>query len=177
MLAPREDPDPTRWFVDEILPHRPALRAYLAGRFPMLADVDNLVEESLVRVMRVREKGTVASPKALFFTTARNLALDELRRQNIVTFQSITEPADSLVFTDNTDVAESVSKKQEFDLLTQAIQALPERCRQVVTLRTAYGLSQREIAEKLGISENTVEKQMSIGVRRCREFFARRGLP
>jgi DNA-binding CsgD family transcriptional regulator len=41
----------------------------------------------------------------------------------------------------------------------------------------AYGLSQREIASRLGITENTVERQMGKGIRRCTEFFARRGLP
>jgi RNA polymerase sigma-70 factor (ECF subfamily) len=46
-----------------------------------------------------------------------------------------------------------------------------------MTLRVAYGLSQREIAAQLGITENTVEKQMGNGIRRCTEFFARLGLP
>jgi RNA polymerase sigma-70 factor (ECF subfamily) len=89
----------------------------------------------------------------------------------------MTENPDSSVYRDNTDVVETVSKRQEFTLLTQAIQTLPERCRQVFTLRTAYGLSQKEIAAKLGISENTVEKQMGKGIRVCTEFFAARGLP
>jgi RNA polymerase sigma-70 factor (ECF subfamily) len=59
----------------------------------------------------------------------------------------------------------------------RAIQSLPKRCRQVFTLRIAYGLSQKQIAEKLGITENTVEKQMGKGIRRCTEFFADHGLP
>jgi RNA polymerase sigma-70 factor (ECF subfamily) len=70
-----------------------------------------------------------------------------------------------------------VSRQQELDLLREAIQSLPDRCRQVFTLRTAYGLSQREVAARLGISENTVEKQMAKGLERCTEFFARHGLP
>jgi RNA polymerase sigma-70 factor (ECF subfamily) len=43
----------------------------------------------------------------------------------------------------------------------------------VLTLRRLYGLSQREIAARLGISENTVEHQVTIGVRKCTEFLAR----
>ena len=177
-MAP-EDTNQTRWLTEEVLPHRPALRAYLLGRFPTLPDVDDLVEESLVRVMHSHEHGDVVSPRALFFATARNLALDAMRRQRTVKFEPIAEMSDTSVYyiDDNVDVAESVSKKQEFDLLTRAIQSLPERCRQVVTLRTAYGLSQKQVAEKLGISENTVEKQMSNGIRRCSEYFTRLGLP
>ncbi len=129
-----------------------------------------------MRVLRVHEREPVASPRGLLFATARNLALDQVRRQQVIAFEPITEISDSFVLKDEANVAETVSQRQEFDLLTQAIQSLPDRCRQVFTLRTAYGLSQREIAERLGISENTVEKQMGKGLRRCTEFFARRGV-
>ena len=85
---------------------------------------------------------------------------------------------DALNVLDDADgIPETVARNQELELLTQAIQSLPERCRQVLTLRRLYGLSQKEIAARLGISENTVEKQMGKGIRRCTEFFARLGLP
>jgi RNA polymerase sigma-70 factor (ECF subfamily) len=60
-------------------------------------------------------------------------------------------------------------------MLIAAIQSLPERCRQVFTLRKIYGLSQKEIAQKLSISENTVEVQGAIGIRKCAEYFQRHG--
>ena len=166
-------PDHSAWFAADVQPHAPALRSYLLARYPTLPDVDNLVQECLVRVLRARETGAVESPKGLLFAIARNLALDTVRRQKVIAFEPMTENPDSSVFRDNTDVVETVSKQQEFALLTQAIQTLPERCRQVFTLRTAYGLSQKEIAAKLGISENTVEGQVTIGVRKCTESFAR----
>jgi RNA polymerase sigma factor (sigma-70 family) len=71
------------------------------------------------------------------------------------------------------DVAETVARNQELELLTEAIQALPDRCRQVFTLRKVYGLSQPDIAGKLGISTHTVSAQLTIGVRKCTEFMAR----
>jgi RNA polymerase sigma-70 factor (ECF subfamily) len=66
-----------------------------------------------------------------------------------------------------------VARAEEIELLTHAIQSLPDRCRQVLTLRKIYGMSQREIATRLGIAEHTVEAQGAIGVRKCAEFFAR----
>jgi RNA polymerase sigma-70 factor (ECF subfamily) len=118
----------------------------------------------------------VASPRGLLFATARNLAVDALRRRQVVAFEPMAEEAGSSVYMDATDVVEAVSQSQERELLTEAIQSLPDRCRQVLTLRAVYGLSQREIAERLGISENTVEKQLCKGLRRCGDFFAARGL-
>jgi RNA polymerase sigma-70 factor (ECF subfamily) len=72
-------------------------------------------------------------------------------------------------------VPESVTRAEDIQLLVQAIQSLPERCRQVFTLRKIYGLSQKEIAVRLGISEHTVEAQGTVGIRKCAEFFHRHG--
>ncbi len=174
---PPPNSEPARWFAAELEPHTAALRAYLSAQFRTLPDVEDIVQESMVRVLRARELGRVDSARALLFATARNLALDLVRRQRVIAFEPMTENAASFVVKESANVIETVSRNEESDLLRQAIAALPERCRQVVTLRMAYGLSQREIAARLGITENTVERQMGKGVRRCTEFFARHGLP
>ncbi len=168
------DPAETsRWFETEVQPHRPAVRAWLLARFPTLPDVDDLVQDACVRLLRAREAGPIRSTRALLYTAARNLALDAVRRQKVISFESLTDIDDSSVLADSTDVIATVSKQQELELLTRAIQTLPERCRQIFTLRTAYGLTQKQIAEQLGVSESTVEKQMAQGIRACAAFFAR----
>jgi len=170
-------PEPDRWFAEQVQPHDAALRGWLRARFPALTDVDDLVQEAYVRVWRAHASAPIQSPKAFLFTTARNLALDQLRRRQIAVIESIAEIEALSVFDDVPAVAESVCRRQELELLTQAIQALPDRCRQVLTLRKIYGLSQKEIAAQLGIAEHTVEAQVANGVRRCAEFLARLGLP
>ena len=168
------DPAETsRWFETEVQPHRPAVRAWLLARFPTLPDVDDLVQDACVRLLRAHEAGPIRSTRALLYTAARNLALDAVRRQKVISFESLTDIDDSSVLADSTDVIATVSKQQELELLTRAIQTLPERCRQIFTLRTAYGLTQKQIAVQLGVSESTVEKQMAQGIRACAAFFAR----
>jgi RNA polymerase sigma-70 factor (ECF subfamily) len=54
-----------------------------------------------------------------------------------------------------------------------AIGELPPRCREVVTLRKIEGLSQREVARKMGITEDTVERQVSNGIRLLRKLLYR----
>jgi DNA-directed RNA polymerase specialized sigma24 family protein len=61
--------------------------------------------------------------------------------------------------------------------LLHTIAELPPRCREILVLRKFENLSHREIAKKLGISEHTVESQLTKGLHRCVEFFARHGLP
>ena len=162
------------WYLSEVQPHRPALRAWLLARFPTLPDVDDIVQESCARVLQAREATVVRSTRALLFVTARNLALDGVRRQRIAAFEPITEDADSSVFEDSHDVVAAVSKQQELELLTLAIQSLPARSRQVLTLRTAYGFTPAQIAAKLGVSLSTVEKEMAKSIRACAAFFAAR---
>jgi RNA polymerase sigma-70 factor (ECF subfamily) len=77
------------------------------------------------------------------------------------------------VLYDADDVTETVARNQELELLTEAIQSLPDRCRQVFTLRKVYGLSHAAIAAKLGISEHTVSAQLTIGIQRCTHFMER----
>ena len=175
MSLPPSNPD--RWFTEEVLPHGPGLRAWLRSRYPKLEDVDDIVQESYARVLRAQASAPIGSVKAFLFTTARNLALDQFRRRQIVGIDSIAEIDELSVLEDMPGVSETVSRQQELELLTQAIQSLPERCRQVLTLRKIYGLSQKEIAAELGISEHTVEAQVGNGVRRCAEFLARYDLP
>ena len=70
-------------------------------------------------------------------------------------------------------MVDEVARAQELELLTQAIQSLPTRCRQIITLRRIYGMSQKEVAAQLGIAEHTVEAQATIGLRKLAEYFER----
>ncbi len=168
---------PPRWFTEEVLPHESALRAWLAGRFGRDCEIDDLVQETYARLLRSDTAPRPGAAKAFLFAAARNLAIDQLRHRRVIPFEPITELPESHVMDDKPGVGETVSRRQELELLTAAIQSLPERCRQVLTLRKIYGLSQKEIAAQLAISEHTVEAQVGLGVRRCAEYLARYGLP
>ncbi len=159
----------TRWFTQEVLPHETALRNWLRHRFPRLHDWDDLIQESYLRLWRARAEGPIQSPKAYLFTTARNLALNRLGQ--IHQKEGLGEHDFSPVLMDEVSTPERVARHQELELLNQALQSLPERCREVFTLRRLYGLSQKEIAAKLGISEKTVEGQSLIAMKKCMLFF------
>lgn len=178
-LPPLRPPssDHARWFSEEVQVHETLLRSWLRSRFPSLPDVDDVVQESFKRVWLALDHAPIVSGKAFLFATARNLALDQMRRDQVAKFEPIAEIDDQFVLDDDISIPDAVAKNQELELLTQAIQQLPDRCRQVLTLRKIYGLSQREIAAQLGISEHTVEAQVGNGMRRCAEFLARHGLP
>lgn len=170
-----QDPDQARWFSEQVLPHEPGLRAWLRGRFPSLSDADDLVQEAYARLLGAHATGPVACARAFLYVTARNLALNQLRHRRIERPEGLAE-IDALAVPDETAaVPEAVARAEDFQVLVAAIQSLPARCRQIVTLRKIYGLSQREVAAQLGLSEHTIEVQGAIGVRKCIEFFRRQG--
>ncbi len=170
-----QNSDSARWFAEEVLPHEPALRTWLRGRFLAVTDVDDLVQEAYARLMRAHATGPVACPRAFLFLTVRNLALNHLRHQRIERPEGAAEIDALSVADERVGAPEALAQAEDFQVLIRAIQALPERCRQIVTLRKIYGLSQKEVAEQLGLSEHTVEAQGGIGLRKCIEYFRRHG--
>ena len=163
-----------RGAIDDIVrDHTPAVTAFTRSLVSESALVDDIVQEAYVRVLAARSSREITSPRAFLFATARNLALGRLRHLKVEADFALAEAAAPDVSDAGADVAQAVARAQELELLTQAIQSLPTRCRQVITLRRIYGLPQKEVAARLGIAEHTVEAQATIGLRKLAEFFER----
>ena len=165
--------DQARWFAEEVHPHERDLRAWLRNQFPGTCEVDDVVQESYARLLRARAATPVACARAYLFTTARNVARALFRRPRI--FAPVSAPLLEAV-TDGVDVAEQVSTRQEITVLLEAIDALPGRCREIFILRKLQGLSQREVAARLNLSEQTIQVQVARGAKRCVQFLRQRGI-
>jgi RNA polymerase sigma-70 factor (ECF subfamily) len=140
-------------------------------------DTDDLVQETYARVLRARGKGYTFDSKRYIYSTARNAALDFFRHERVVTISRLPQLELLPVSDGRPDPAESACRQDELAILEEAILSLPERCRKVLVCRKLFGLSQKEIAAKLGISENTVSTQVSNGMKRCILFFRNRRSP
>ena len=165
-----------RWFAEEVQPHEPDLRAYLHRQFPTLTDVADMVQESFLRLLHAKESGKIACIRAYLFTIARNTANALLRRPKIFEGNPLTDFAILRIVEGDTDVAEQVSTKQELAILLDAIDALPARCREIFILRKLHGVPQKEIAQKLGLSEQTVQVQVARGTKKCAHYLRSHGV-
>lgn len=162
--------DMDEWFARNVLPHEPDLRRWLA-RVAADLDQDDLVQETYAAL--AREWRSVRNPRGFMFTAARNLLIGRLRHKRIVNIVTIADLETLSVIDGQATGEQALVGREELSMLQQALAALPERCRQVLVLRKIEGLSQREVAARLGLSESTVEKHVSAGIRRCADWFAR----
>jgi DNA-directed RNA polymerase specialized sigma24 family protein len=71
--------DQARWFSEEVHPHRGALRAGVQPAFPGVRDVDDVVQDSLLRIWTARAGRQIGCARAFLFKIARHRALDLLR--------------------------------------------------------------------------------------------------
>ena len=161
------------WFTTDLEPHEPMLRAWLRSRFSNERDLDDIIQEAYARVLKAQKTTEIGSPKAFLFATARNLALGKIRKQTSRGEISLADIDVLGVLDESEEVGQAISRSEELELLTEAIQSLPTRCRQILTLRKIYGMSQKDIANELGISVHTVDSQGTIGMRKLTDFFDR----
>jgi RNA polymerase sigma factor (sigma-70 family) len=152
------------------LEYEGVLRACLHRYARNSADVDELLQETWTHLLAAgisQNREEIRSIRAFALTVARNVALSWLRHRQVVPIELVADLEQLELLDERSQVDEIVNTHQELALLTAAVAKLPARCRQVFTLRKVYGLSQKEIAAELKISENTVEQHLAKGTRLC----------
>jgi len=170
------DPEAVRWFMEEVQPHETQLKGYLRSSFPSVDDVDNLVQESYLRLWKIRTAQQISSAKGLLFQIARRLAIDSFRRSSASPIEAGRDLASLTVFNLEPDAAENAAIQERKRHLIEAVAALPNRYREIVLLCKFEELPQREVALRLGLSERTVENLLARALQKCEDHLRRRGV-
>ncbi len=171
-----DDTTHTQWYEAYLKPHELIIRNWLKSRYNNQVEVDDIIQDALIRVMKARETCELKSPKSYFFATARNLAINSLRKKKAVLFSEPEVDVEAMnLLDDGQSVDETVARNHELEILTRAIQTLPDRCRKIFTLSKVYGMTYEEIAKEMGISFHTVSSQIAIGLVKCREYMRHHG--
>ncbi len=168
--------DRIRWFTEEVHSHDASLRAYVRSSFPHLRDVDDVVQESYLRIWKVRATRTIHSAKGFLFTVARHVALDLVRHDRASPIDSVADLSALPAFEDGPGALERVDQQEKVRLLAKALALLPDRTREIVVLRKFQCLAQKEVADRLGLSEAAVEHHVSRGLKRCETHLRRFGI-
>lgn len=133
----------------------PRLLRFLRRFGPRISPED--ISQDAFAKLCAAKTGEIANPQAYLMTTARNLALNDLRRQanhktdphagiETLATASAADPEADLIATEHASAAEA------------ALAALEPNLREALVLHIIEGLTQPEVAKRLGCSRRTVQR-------------------
>lgn len=153
------------WFTHEVLPLGPMLMRFLQRNKCSAAEIADLSQETYARVYEAAQRERPLQVKPFLFQVARNLMIDRLRKQSVISLEAMAEFEWQNIPDDKPSSERTLVARQELRLLQAALHDLPPRCRQIVMMRRIEGLSQKEVAEQLGITIETVQTQIAKAMR------------
>jgi RNA polymerase sigma-70 factor (ECF subfamily) len=127
-------------------------------------DVQDVMQEAYLRVHMASGKSRIRTPAAFIYRTAKNLALNERARHGNSRTSTVADFDElSSTFGENSAEFEAMLG-QELAMAIRSLERLSPRVRETYILRKIHGLSQKQTAARLGISESTVEKHIASGL-------------
>lgn len=158
------------WFCREVLPLERALTHFIRRNWRVAADVIDLRQEIYERALVGARAGLPTHTRQYLYTIARNHLINRAKRAQVVSFELVADMSTVDMEVDRFGSERMLTARDELRRTQEGLNRLPPRCREVVRLRKVEGLSTRETAERLGISVDTVEKQMTQGMRALVDF-------
>jgi len=158
-------------YSDTFVAIRERLARLVKGIVPP-KEVEDIVQETYVRVCQVENKGAIREPQSFMFRTARNLALDHVKRAE----SRLTDGADSIddllsakiqPSPESDSTFSQVASDEEFVLFCEAVRELPKQSRRAFVLKKVYGYSIKEIMAEMGLGQPTVETHIVNGTKKC----------
>lgn len=157
------------WFCREVLPLEALLMQYLRRNWANASEVADLRQDVYMRVYEAAQKQIPDSPKAFVLSTARNLLIDRVRRARIIPLETVTDLEALNIASSEVSAERTVMARDALNRLQAAVDRLPPRAREAVVLSKMEGLSRKQIAERMGIAEDTVKHLLVQGMRKLAE--------
>lgn len=167
--------DILHWIARTMLPHEPAVRRWLATRRLPGIEIDDVVQESYARLIRVKDHRAVRDPAAYFRRTAWSVLVSHVRKERVIALRMVADVNELGAIADEPGPEQLVADRDELHRLAEAIATLPGHVGDVFRLRRVNGLSQKEVAASLGLAESTVEKHLRKALLLLLRRFARGG--
>lgn len=143
------------------------MRAFIMRmRLPQDLDIDDVVQETYSKLAAMESVDDIRNPRTYIFSIARMIVLMHIRRSKVVSIRAVDNIETYPIAADEPSPEQQVSDREQLHLLGLAVSELPDPSRKAFQLRMIDELSHREIAERMGMTENAVQKNIakSIGL-------------
>jgi RNA polymerase sigma-70 factor (ECF subfamily) len=150
-----------------ILAHHDSLIRFLRRRLSIAEDAYDVAQEAYIRMMKYEGSREIKSPSAMLYKIAVNVANDHGRAAMSRSAKDHLQIDDFELVSEVPSAERDLSAQQDLDILLEAIEELPPKCKQVFLLSRAQGMTYPEIGRHCGISVKMVEKQISRALAHC----------
>jgi len=159
--VPVHDDDRSEAFAWLVAEQQISLKMYLHKRLRNEADVEDALQETLVRVYSYQARHTVESPYALLYHVAERVTVDFSRRAQARCADAHCELDDTNLQSAEPSPEQVATAEQDLAEMIDALESLSPKCQNVFMLSRMEGMSYPQIAARCGISVKMVEKYMS----------------
>ncbi len=159
------------WFVAEVLPLESVLIRFLRRIWRNENDIRDLCQDVYVEIYQAAQKEIPASTRAMSFAIARNVVVERIRREQIVSIEAVADLDVLGIAVDEPGPERAAMARQDLHRLQAVLGQLPEDWRTAVLLRKIDGLSPREIASRMGVGERTAFRYLSSGLALLTDLF------
>jgi len=139
-------------------------------------DIDDIVQETFVRSYEADLKQEIKYPRSYMLKTAKNLALNHKAKWANKYNDSLEDFAEPPVELSTKTFEDEFESKERFLQFCRATDQLSGQVRKCFILKKVYGLSQKEIAQYLTLSESTVEKHVAKGLLQSAQYMQKLNL-
>lgn len=160
-----EDEDLHEWFVREVLPLERALTGYIRRNWKVPDDVLELRQDIYEKSLMGARRALPSSTRAYVYTVARHHLINTAKKAQVVQIETIADLDALHRDVDMFEADRALTARDELRRAREGIDKLPPKCRRVVLLRKVEGLTDRETAECLGVSVETVRRQIKLGMK------------
>lgn len=152
------------------------LRQFVRKRTGSNTIAEEVVQETWIRANALSTE-LPDNPRAYLYRMAGNLVVDHIRRERSQAVELETDAPDG---SEQAAVLDSIPcpaptpldtaiSLQELSALNAAVRELPDKCREVFLLYRGHGMSMRDVATHMGITQKTVEKHIARAMIHCRK--------
>src|SRR5689334_10991961 len=132
--------DRHEWFLNQVFNHRAALKSYLKRFASVDEDIEDLIQETYLRIYGIRDYSAVESPKALLLRIAHNLAIERARSRSTQATDAVADFEELDVYSEEPPLDEALDARRRFEAFCAAVDSLPPVCRRAFVLRKVYKL-------------------------------------
>jgi RNA polymerase sigma factor (sigma-70 family) len=152
------------WFTNEVLPLESSLMQFFQHNSRDKGEIPDLRQEVYIRVYEAAIKRVPEKPKQFVFATARNLLIDRVRKAQVIPIEAASDLETLEVAGEEPGPDRIVMARDELRQMRNALDRLQPRWREAIILGRIEGLSRREIAQRMGVTEFTAAQYLTLAI-------------